>query len=230
MEVTESSHLTRHGSVPARKIIVVDDHPAIRHGLSALLADEPDFEVCAQAGDGDSGLRAIREHSPHAVVLDLSLPDQEGMAVLETIRREFPHLPVLVISMHDDSVIVLRALKAGARGYIAKAEAADEVAAGLRKVLHGDMYLSQRFSHRLIFQMLRGRSGRNRTPIETLTARESEVLHHIGEGLGTREIAAALGISIKTVETHRGHIKDKFGFETPDELRRFAAEWVEQKK
>lgn len=212
-----------------RRVLIVDDHPAIRHGMASLLNAEPDLEVCGEAADGKSGLAAIRELAPQAVVLDLSLPDIGGVSMVEAIRRQQPALPILVISMHDQSVQALQALKAGALGYIAKAEAAAEITAGLRKVLAGEVYLSKSFSERLIFRMVHGQKNQRRTPVESLTAREGQILDLIGQGLSTRKIAERLEISIKTVETHRGHIKDKFGFDSAEELRRFAEEWVAQK-
>jgi len=229
MENPDDSTATLTAPGDRRRVLIVDDHPAIRHGMASLLNAEPDFEVCGEAADGQSGLEAIRRLAPEAVVLDLSLPDIDGVSMVEAIKKFRPFLPILVISMHDQSVVALRALKAGALGYIAKAEAAAEITAGLRKVLAGEVYLSKGFSERLIFRMVHGQKNRRRTPVESLTAREGEILELMGQGLNTRKIAELLKISIKTVETHRGHIKDKFGFDTAEELRRFAEEWVAQK-
>ena len=167
-------------------------------------------------------------NQPDVVLLDLGLPDADGMELIKILRNEQPGLAILVISMHGESEYALRALRAGANGYIMKSDAASEVVKGLRKVLKGELCLSPAFSNRLIFQIIHAPANMGTSPVERLTQREREVLDLVGRGLGTREIGQRLNISIKTVETHRGHLKEKLRLRTSGELTRFALDWVAQ--
>jgi DNA-binding NarL/FixJ family response regulator len=212
-----------------RRIVVIDDHPIMRHGMIALINAESDMQVCAEAETYRTGLDAMRLYQPDAVVVDLGLPDVDGMELIKVLRDEQPALAILVISMHSESEYALRALRAGANGYIVKSDAATNVVAGLRKVLNGELSLSPNFSDRLIFQIIRAPAAPGNSPVDRLTQREREVLELIGQGLGTREVGRRLNISVKTVETHRGHLKEKLKLQTSGELTRFAMDWVAQK-
>ena len=213
-----------------RRIVIVDDHPIIRHGMAALINEEDDLEVCAEAGTYISGLDAVHRHDPAAVTVDLGLPDINGMELIKVLHAEQPRLPILVVSMHDESEYALRALRAGACGYITKSDVADHIVTGLRKVLEGQMFLSPEFGDRLIFQMIGTPYSPHASPVERLTLREREVLDLIGHGLGTGLVAQRLGISVKTVETHRGHLKEKLKLASSAHLTRFALDWVAQKE
>lgn len=233
-----SSELARPDSGPAqagrgkafkvRKVVVIDDHPIIRHGMSALINAEKDLEVCAEAETFRTGLDAVRLNQPDAVLLDLGLPDADGVELIKVLRREMPALAILVVSMHSESEYALRALRAGANGYIMKSDAASNVVTGLKKALKGELSLSPTFSERLIFQVIRAPANTGASPVERLTQREKEVLDLIGRGLGTRQVGQRLNISVKTVETHRGHLKEKLRLPTSGELTRFAMDWVAQ--
>jgi DNA-binding NarL/FixJ family response regulator len=207
------------------RILVVDDHPAIRHGLVALIGAESDLEVCGEATNYQEGLACALSLKPDAIVMDISLPDTNGIELIKAIKQEMPFVAVLVISVHDESQYALRALQAGALGYLMKADAAANVLTGLRRVLTGEVHVSPKLSERLIFQVLQGR-GAGISPVDRFSPREREVLELLGQGLCTREIAKQLNMSPKTVETHRGHMKEKLGVQTTGELVRFALDWV----
>ena len=214
----------------AARVLVVDDHPAIRHGLVTLIGAEDDFEICGEAASFRQGLASALHLKPDAIVLDISLPDTSGIELIKAIRAELPYVSILAISVHDESQYALRALQAGALGYIMKADAAASVLEGLRKVLAGEIHVSPKFSERLIFQVLQGKRNPHGSPVDRFSAREREVLDLLGRGFGTREIAHQLNISPKTVETHRGHMKEKLGVQSTGELVRFALDWVIQQQ
>ncbi|MDQ3622927.1 MAG: response regulator transcription factor [Verrucomicrobiota bacterium] len=207
-------------------VLIVDDHPIFRHGIAALIAAEHDFSVCGEAANASEALAAMREHNPDVALLDLSLEGSNGIDLIKMLKGERPSMPVLILSMHDESLYALRALRAGAQGYVMKSEAARLVVTALRKVLKGDIYVSPRFSERLIFKAIQSLEGGMGTPVDKLSDRELEVLQLLGKGRSTREAAEELHLSVKTIETHRAHIKEKLGFKDPGEMVRFATEWV----
>lgn len=226
----EYSPSASHARITAARVLVVDDHPAIRHGLVTLIDAEDDLEVCGQAETFQEGLARARELRPDAIVLDLSLPDTSGMELIKAIKAELPFVAILVVSVHQESKYALKALLAGALGYIMKADAAESVLEGVRKVLDGEIHVSPKFNESLIFQAIRGQQGNRNSPspVERLSPRELEILELMGHAKSTREIAQQLNISPKTVETHRGHMKEKLGMQTTGELLRFALDWVVQ--
>lgn len=208
----------------------MDDHPVFRHGISALINAESDLEVCGEASSSPTALDAMRTLSPDVALLDISLPGTNGIELIKLMKAEQPKLPLLMLSMHDESLYALRALKAGALGYVMKAEALTHVLDALRKVLRGDIYVSPRLSERLIFQAIQTAEGGSGSPVDRLSDRELEVLELLGRGFGTKEIAGELHLSVKTIETHRAHIKEKLGFRDAGEMVRFAIDWVAQEK
>lgn len=225
--------LHSQAALPARnnyviRVLVVDDHPAIRHGLVTLIDAEEDLEVCGQAETFQGGLSSAQALKPDVIVLDLSLPDTSGMELIKAIKAEFPFVAILVVSVHDESRYALRALQAGALGYVMKSDAAATVLQGIRRVYGGEMHVSPSFNDRLMFQVLQGKSGSHSALVDRLSPREMEILELIGLARGTREIAMQLNISPKTVETHRGHMKEKLGLQTTNELIRFALDWTIQ--
>ncbi len=209
-----------------RKLLLIDDHPIMRHGLAQLVATEDDLEVCAQAGSARDGLAALQQHQPDLVVIDLTLPDRNGLELLKDIHALHPGVRCLVLSMHDESMYAERALRAGARGYLMKEVAAEQFIHAARKVLDGGIYLSEAIAGRMLEQAVSGRA-RAGTGIDQLTDRELEVLALIGAGRATKNIAAQMGISTRTVEAHRAHIKEKLGLTDGAELVRHAVQWVE---
>lgn len=209
-----------------RGILIVDDHPVLRHGISQLINNEEDLVVAGEAETAPGALDAMRTLRPDIALLDISLQGTNGIELIKLMRAEQPKLPILVLSMHDESLYALRALRAGARGYVMKGEAMDHVLTAIRKVLEGDIYVSPRFSERLVFKAIQSLEGGMGSPVDKLSDRELEVLQLLGKGFGTREIANELHLSIKTIETHRAHIKEKLGFKDAGEMVRFAIDWV----
>ncbi len=215
-------------AVIKRRILIVDDHPVFRHGIGALISAEKDLTVCGEAESAPAALEAMRRLKPDLAMLDISLQGTNGIELIKLMRAEQPRLPVLMLSMHDESLYALRALRAGAKGYVMKAEAPTQVLAALRKVLLGEIYVSPRFSERLVFKAIQSLEGGMGSPVDKLSDRELEVLQLLGKGFGTREIANELHLSVKTIETHRAHIKEKLGFKDAGEMVRFAIDWVAQ--
>jgi DNA-binding NarL/FixJ family response regulator len=209
------------------RILIVDDHPLFRHGIADLINAEPDLEVCGEADNAPAALEGIRTNAPDLATIDISLRGANGIELLKSIKAEHPRLPLLVLSMHDESLYALRALRAGARGYIMKQEALDRVMSAIRQVLRGDLYVSPSMSGRMIEEFVQGASGGS-SIADKLTDRELEILQLIGQGHGVQQIAHELNLSAKTVETHRAHIKEKLNFQTARELARFAVQWVDQ--
>lgn len=216
--------------IPDKKsrILVVDDHPVFRHGVSAMINAETDLEVCGEAGSAPAALEAMRTLNPDAILADISLPGSNGIELVKSIKAERPKIPILVVSMHDESLYALRALRAGALGYVRKAEAPDSVLVAIRKVLQGNAYLSPKFSDLLVFKAIQSLDGGLGSPVDKLSDRELEVLTLTGRGFGVREIADDLHLSVKTIETHRAHIKEKLGYSDSKAMVRFAIEWIAQ--
>jgi DNA-binding NarL/FixJ family response regulator len=206
-------------------VLLVDDHPIVRQGLTQLINQEADMAVCAQAEDGYGALHAIAIHKPDIVVLDISLNGPDGLAVLKDIRMAHATLPVLVLSMHDESLYAERALRAGANGYIMKQEATERVLEAIRRIRGGEVYVSDRIAKRLLRQMMHSTSE-SKSPIQALTDRELAVFRLLGKGRGTREIADELRVSVKTVESYQAHIKEKLSLRNARELVQHAFQWV----
>ena len=213
-------------SPKAKRIVIVDDHPLFRKGLEQLINSSDDaFAICGEAGDAAEGMVRIREMKPDMVIVDLSLPGANGIELIKNIRAEFEKLPILILSMHDESLYALRALRAGAQGYVMKQEALENVIGAIREVLAGRPYLSGQMSAKLITNYASGST--QASPTDKLSDRELEILELIGKGRDVHEISDALHISRKTVETHRAHIKEKLNLKNAREVNRFAAQWVE---
>ncbi len=215
-----------NGATPKRRLLIVDDHPVVRHGLNVLLSELPDVEICGEAGDARSALDAMRRGKPDLAVVDISLPGTNGIELIKLMVAEQPHLLILSVSMHDEMMYGLRALRAGARGYVMKRDATGSIVDAVRKVLKGEIYVSPQLGDRLVFKAIRGADTDLGLPVDKLSDRELEVFQHLGKQHSTREIATVLNLSVKTIETHRMHIKEKLGFSTSEELVRFAVEWL----
>jgi len=207
------------------KIFVVDDHPIVRQGLGLLINREPDMIVCGAAEEAQSALRAIPTLQPDVMVVDISLSGPDGLELVKTIRTRDANLPILVLSMHDESIYAERALRAGANGYIMKQEATEKVLVAIRRILRGEVYLSDRVSSKMLQQYVRGSSTARESPVADLSDRELEVFRLVGEGHGTRQIAEELHLSVKTVETYQAHIKEKLSLRNSRELVQHAIEW-----
>ncbi|MDZ4290165.1 MAG: response regulator transcription factor [Prosthecobacter sp.] len=207
------------------RVLVVDDHPVFRYGVAMLLQEQKDFEVCGEADEAQSALAAFRNFHPHLVVTDISLPGIDGIELTKMMVSERPDIAVLIFSMHDESLYALRALRAGAKGYVRKDQPLPVLLDAIHKVLDHGIYVSQQLSDRLIFQAIQAEDRGTQSPLHRLSDRELEVFQWLGKGLGTREIADTLNLSVKTVETHRAHIKEKLGMKNSNETVRFALEW-----
>lgn len=207
------------------RVLVVDDHPIVRQGLALLIDQEPDLMVSGEAEEAKSALAAIASSRPDVLLLDISLPGPDGIEVLKAIRSSDPALPVLVLSMHDEAIYAERALRAGANGYIMKQEATESVLVALRRILRGEMYVSDRVASTMLRQIASGPGKPSQPPISRLSDRELEVFRLIGEGHGTRRIADELHLSVKTVESYQAHIKDKLALASSRDLVQRAIEW-----
>lgn len=210
-----------------RKILIVDDHPMMRQGLHQLISNEPDLAVSAEGENARQALEAVAAGKPDLVLADITLPDKNGIELIKDLHALYPGLPVLVISMHDESLFAERVLRAGGRGYIMKQEGGKKLMLAIRQVLSGQIYVSEKMSAKILENFSGQRSDSTRSPIERLTDREFEVLQLIGQGKGTRQIAQLLHLSVKTVEVHRLHIKEKLQLESSPALVRYAVRWVE---
>jgi len=220
---------TKSSSVPAKtKILVVDDHPMTRLGQVETLNREADLTVCGQAGTARETMDAISRLKPDVLLMDLTLPDKEGLELIKDVQALHVALPVLVCSMHDEAFYAARVLRAGARGYIMKSEGPEKLVAALRTVLSGQIALSPQMSARLLEAYSGAKTGG--TPEDKLTDRELEVLRLFGEGWSTEEAAQKLHLSPKTVDVHRGKIKEKLSLATTPEFLRFAIRWVQSQR
>lgn len=205
-------------------IFLVDDHPLIRKGLSQLLNDEPEMNICGEAEDVPGALHGIEQTGPDLIIADISLRGNNGLELIKNVKALYPHLKVLVFSMHDEVIYAQRALRAGARAYVMKQEDAEKIKAAIRRIMEGDIYVSQRVSDQLLHQIV---SGSDKSPVDRLSDRELEVVQLIGSGLSTRDIAQSLHVSVKTIESHRAHIKEKLDLKNATELVQFSVQWVE---
>jgi DNA-binding NarL/FixJ family response regulator len=208
-----------------RKVFIIDDHPIVRQGLALFINREPDLAVCGDAEEANSALRLIGELKPDLVMLDISLNGPDGLDLLKTIRARDPNLPVLILSMMDEALYAERGLRAGANGYIMKQQATEQVLVAIRRILGGEIYLSERMANKMLHLFVGGSPIEQSSPIADLTDRELEVFRLIGEGHGTRQIADELHLSIKTVESYQAHIKEKMLLRNGRELVQRAIQW-----
>lgn len=219
---------------PSRKaksrILILDDHPIMRQGLAQLLGQEPDLQVCAEANEAKEALDKIARTAPDLLLADLSLPGRSGLELIKDLQLQYPDLKVLVLSMHDESLYAERVLRAGGRGYVMKQEGGKKLLEAIRKVLDGQIYVSEKISSKIL-EIFAGRKQQAAaSPVETLTDRELEVFQLIGQGLSTQGIATRLSVSAKTVEVHRVNIKSKLQLSSLPELVHNAVLWVESKR
>lgn len=208
-------------------VFLIDDHPMIRMGYRALLEREPDLTVAGEAADAEAALAAIREQRPDLAIVDISLGEGPGgLRLVEQIRQQCPETARLVVSMHDEALYAERALRAGAQGYVMKSTRGEELLEAVRTVLEGQVYVSPGVRDRVLRSLL-GAEQAIISALERLSDREIEVFEYLGHGRSTREIADALDLSIKTVDTYRHRIKEKLGLKTTSELVQQAVLWVQ---
>ncbi len=208
------------------KIFIVDDHPMIRQGLTQLINQETDLTVCGEASDIRSSMDAVPACSPDVVIVDLSLGQESGIRLIEDLLLQCPSIKILVLSMHDESFYAERCFKAGAKGYIMKQEPPEKVLLAVKKVLKGELYLSDKLSSKLLHKFVSKNADVHSSPVEWLSNRELEVFQLIGQGLKTRKIAEQLNLSIKTIETHMDHIKKKLNLSDSRTLIMQAVQWA----
>ncbi len=209
------------------KILIVDDHPLMRKGLALALNAEIDLTVCGQVANAEEALGALEELDPDLAIVDISLPGMSGLELIKHMQALRPEIRTLVVSRHDEALYAERAIRAGARGYVMKLEAGERIVKAVRRVLAGGIYVSEEINERLLLGLAAGRQELAQSPLEVLSDRELEVFELTGRGLGTREIAERLHLSVKTVESYRARIKDKLSLKTAAELMQHAVQWVE---
>lgn len=219
--------VTRDGRPPEVRVLIVDDHPVFRRGLSDILATEPGIEVCGEAESVDTARQAIAAKSPDVAVVDLALGDEDGLDLVSTVARSHPDVRVLVLSGHDERLHAGRALKAGALGYVMKDATIGQMIDAIRRVASGKPFVSPDIAERILSGLGGSRHRSDQSPLERLTDRERRVLTLMGRGIATREIAAQLRLSVKTVESHYAHIKEKLGARNGRELMRVAVRWAD---
>lgn len=208
------------------RVLVVDDHPIARYGIAQLINHEPDLMVCGEAEDAHRALEAVRTSKPDLVIVDLSLKGADGIELIKNIKAQYEKLPILVLSMHGESLYAERAFRAGAGGYVVKREATERVVRAIRRLLSGDIYLSDELTARLVRKMVDRRSVSGESSVDRLSDRELQVFRFIGQGFRTPQIADTLGVSVKTVESYRSRIKQKLQLEDATELLQHAIQWA----
>lgn len=217
-----------HNPVGKRaRVLIVDDHPAVREALAMRIARQSDLEVCGEAADVGEALRQLAQTRPDVAIIDISLKTGCGIDLIKRIKENDDKIRMLVWSTHSESLYAERALRAGALGYVSKDQATDKIVEAIRRVLEGKVYLSAS----MVDTMLRRTVGDDRTesmssPLEALANRELEVFRHIGEGLKTAKIAERMHLSIKTIETYRDRIREKLDLSNGTELAHFATKWI----
>jgi DNA-binding NarL/FixJ family response regulator len=220
-----TSAKVKHGKKP-RRIIILDDHPMTREGLSGLLGREADLSICGQAGSVTQAHELVKKMKPDLVITDITLPDKSGMEFVREMKKIHPGVPVLVVSMHDEQIYAERLLQAGAVGYVMKSEDGGKLVEAVRWVLDGGIYVSRNLSESMLNHLAKRKGRQGQTPVAGLTEREFDVFQLIGQGLGTKAIAQRLHISGKTVETHRSNLRRKLKQETSAKLASHAARWA----
>lgn len=213
-----------------KRVLVVDDHPIVRQGLGLLINREADLVVCGEAEEAMGAMHVLASAKPDVLIVDISLNGPDGIDLLKSVRATHPSLPVLILSMHDESIYAERALRAGANGYIMKQEATEKVLVAVRRILNGEIYVSERISNQILKHYITGSGSIRNSSIADLSDRELEVFRLIGEGHGTRQIAEELHVSIKTVESYQAHIKEKLSLRNARELMQRAFEWHKNEK
>ncbi|MBI9106931.1 MAG: response regulator transcription factor [Spirochaetales bacterium] len=208
-----------------KRIVIVDDHPIVREGFAKLINSEHDFEVVGTAEDANEAIEIIQKEKPDIAMVDLSLRDSSGIELVKDLQGLCPNVKVLVVSLHDEELYAERVLRAGARGFIMKAEAVDDIITAVKKVARGEIYLSDRMQSKMIEMMASGRRKESINLLDILSDRELEVFQLVGNGMKTKNIADQLNLSIKTIETYKSHLKIKLQLKDGIELIQRAVEW-----
>jgi DNA-binding NarL/FixJ family response regulator len=225
----ESSPPPQPAPVPAEKsrVYIVDDHAMFRDGLRQMINLEADLAVCGDSADAVQAMADLRVLRPDLVIVDISLAGSSGIDLVKAIKRDFEDLTVLVVSMHDESLYGERALRAGAMGYVMKSEPAKTVLAALRKVIRGEVHISEKMASAVVTKFLQGAPERP-SPLETLSDRELEVFRMLGQEKGTRQIAEEINVALPTVGSFKNRIKEKLGMKNSTEMILYAIQWFRQ--
>ncbi len=210
------------------RILLVDDHAVVRYGIAQLINREADLMVCGEEEDASNALSAIERLKPGLVIADISLKDSSGLELMRNIKAQYSRLPVLVVSAHDESVYAEIAFRAGALGYLMKQEALEKIIVAIRRVLSGNIYVSEALAAKMLQQQICGKTTIHDSPVKSLSDRELEVFQMIGQWKKTSEIAQELHLSIKTIEYYREQIKHKLNLKNSAELTQHATSWVER--
>lgn len=209
-------------------VVIVDDHPVVRRGLASLIDNEPDLVVCGHATTSQAALKVVAQTTPDLVIVDLALEgSDDGLDLVKALRVRHPKIPTLVLSMHPEAVYAERSLRAGARGYVSKQQLDDTVLIAVRRVLGGDIYMSDALAASLAKRFIGGHTQETGSPLAQLSDRQLQVFRLLGQGRGTREIAQRLHLSVKTIETHLEHLKVKLKLKSSADLAHHATLWVE---
>jgi DNA-binding NarL/FixJ family response regulator len=219
-----------HSPTPRTRVYITDDHALVRRGLAAMIAVEADLELCGEAEDCATATSEIARLRPDVVIVDISLRGNSGLELIKNIKALDARIQIVVLSTHDESLYALRVLKAGAKGYVMKQDIATKVIDAIRKTRKGQMYVSELVSAQMLNRLVKGRDDTDESPVAGLSDRELEVATLIGSGIATRDIAIRLNMSVKTVETHRAHLKTKLNIQTATQLVQFCVRWVEECK
>ena len=210
-----------------KKVLIIDDHPILRQGIAQLINREETLIVCGEAEDAATALQLADQHKPDVAVVDISLKDGNGIDLIKDLLVRCPKLLALVLSMHNESFYAERAFRAGARGYITKGEPAGKVVDAIRRILGGDLYISEKLASKLVNSLVGSRDRTDGCLIDRLSDREFEIFSLIGQGLRAGEIAERLHLSVKTIDAHREHIKEKLKIDTAPDLLKYAIQWVQ---
>jgi DNA-binding NarL/FixJ family response regulator len=211
------------------RVYIVDDHTMFRDGLRQMINLEPDMTVCGDAPDAARAMAELRELRPDLAIVDISLAGSNGIDLVKAIKRELEDLPVLVVSMHDESLYGERALRAGAMGYVMKNEPAKTVLAALRKVLRGEVHISEKMASAVVSKFLQG-APQPPSPLDSLSDRELEVFRMLGQEKGTRQIAEEINVALPTVGSFKNRIKEKLGMKNSTEMILYAIQWYRQEQ
>lgn len=208
------------------RLFLVDGHPITRQGVRMLVERESDLVVCGEAGSAAGAMDLIPKAAPDLAIIEIALKTTSGLELMKNIKAVLPELPVLIMSIHDESLYAERALRAGAKGYIMKREASEKILVAIRRVLSGELYLSERMKERMLHRLVKSPHEDVVFTIDTLSDREMEVFQLIGNGFSTRQVAAKLNLSVKTIDSYREHLKLKLRLEKGADLVRYAIQWA----
>jgi len=225
MNPSSSGTVTRKSSV-----LIVDDHPLVREGLTNLINRQSDLVVCGEAKDSAEAIDRVAKERPDVAIIDISLPHESGLELIKLLVKQFPQVAFIVLSMHDEGLYAERALRAGARGYVMKHETSKSVLASIRRVLAGDVYISDRIVNKMALRLTSSRGSVATSPVERLSDRELEIFQLLGQGRSPSEIAGDLNLSLKTVQAYCARAKEKFGVTSLTELLRAAIRWVDSRQ